>query len=143
MRAGVYQRSDPENCCIWGPGEPSITSWGFGWLWTAKKKSGPWPAQAVPSFRSLASKVEGMASRKLGLADFASSMSSVAVSLSAAGAGDVSDKPTTAAVAITRRFSSRIGMGTGRSWEGTDEHTGTVNLQVHQPGMQRGSRYSP
>ena len=41
----------------------------------AKKKSGPWPAQAVPSFRSLASKVAVIASRRPALLDFARSIS--------------------------------------------------------------------
>ena len=54
---------------------------------TAKKKSGPRPIQAVPSFRFLASNVVVIASRSVGLADLARAMSCGAVDLSAAWVG--------------------------------------------------------
>src|SRR5260370_10787500 len=86
MRAGAYQRVEPANCCNCGPGAPSMTSDGCEGASVAKKKSGPRPAQAVPSLRSLGSKVAVMASRKLGLFDLASSINCGAVNFSSANA---------------------------------------------------------
>ena len=62
----------------------------------AKKKSGPWPAQAVPSLRSLASKLAGIASRRFALLDFARSISCGAVSLSAAITGAIKQSKSSA-----------------------------------------------
>src|ERR1700730_3516692 len=53
----------------------------------AKKKSGPRPTQAVPSFRSLALKVAVIASRRPARLDLASSINCGAVIFSAAIAG--------------------------------------------------------
>src|SRR5439155_9600485 len=84
MWAAEYQMSEPASCRMCGPGAASIKSSGFACARTAKIKSEPRPTQAVPSLRSLDSKVELMASRKFGLAAFASSTSCVAVDFSAA-----------------------------------------------------------
>src|SRR5260370_8920281 len=86
MRAGAYQRVEPANRCNCGPGAPSMTSDGCEDASVAKKKSGPRPAHAVPSLRSLGSKVAVMASRRLGLLDLASSINWGAVNFSAASA---------------------------------------------------------
>src|SRR5215467_2862007 len=75
MCAATYQRSEPASGCICGPGTSSISSSGLDVACKAKKKSGPRPAHAVPSFKSLASKVDAIDSRKEGLADFANSIS--------------------------------------------------------------------
>src|SRR6266446_5307803 len=83
MRAGAYQRVEPANCCNCGPGASSMTSDGCEGASVVKKKSGPRPAQAVPSLRSLGSKVDAMASRRVGLLDLASSISFGAVNFSA------------------------------------------------------------
>src|SRR5260221_13700335 len=74
MRAAAYQRSELARDRSCGPGAPSIKSCGLEFDSRAKKKSGPWPAQAVPSLRSLASKVAVMAVCKAEPGDFASSM---------------------------------------------------------------------
>jgi hypothetical protein len=79
--------SEFANDFISGRGAASISSCGFDLDSTAKKKSGPRPAQAVPSFNSLASKVVVIASRNPGPGVFASSISWVAVDFSAASAG--------------------------------------------------------
>src|SRR6266852_1222621 len=86
MCAGAYQKSEPVRCCIDNPEAPSITSDGCEGDWTAKKKSGPRPAQAVPSIRSLASKLAVIASRRPALLDFARSISCGADLFSAANA---------------------------------------------------------
>src|SRR5580704_8641197 len=86
MWAGAYQMSEPERLRICGPGTPSMNSAGCEGALAAKKKSGPRAIHAVPSLRSLGSKVELMASRSAGLLEFASSMSCGAVDLSAANA---------------------------------------------------------
>src|SRR5712692_2445587 len=87
MRALAYQRSEPANCCILGPAAASMTSAGFEGASVAKKKSAPRLIQALPSLRSLASKVAVIASRRFGLFALASSISSRAVDFSAARAG--------------------------------------------------------
>src|SRR5258707_15839802 len=84
MRAAAYQRSELARDRSWGPGAPSIKSCGLEFDSRAKKKSGPWPAQAVPSLSSLASKVAVIASRRAGPGIFASSMSWGAGDFSAA-----------------------------------------------------------
>src|SRR6266849_9300347 len=86
MRAGAYQKSEPAKCCMGGPETPSITSDGWEGASTAKKKSGPRPAQAVPSLRSLASKLAEIASRRPALLDLARSISCWADFFSAANA---------------------------------------------------------
>src|SRR5215469_5268232 len=86
MRAEAYQRSDPARCCMRGPGAPSIINCGSEATLVAKKKSGPCPLQAVPSFNSFESKVAVMAFCSPGELDLVSSMSCVAVSLSTAKA---------------------------------------------------------
>ena len=75
MCAGAYQKSESARCCNGGPEALSITSEGWEGDWTAKKKSGPRPAQAVPSFRSLASKLAAIASCRPPMLDFARSIS--------------------------------------------------------------------
>src|SRR5437879_9886442 len=84
MRAEAYQSVEPANCRNCGPGTPSMTSDGCEGASVAKKKSGPWPTQAVPSLRSLGSKVAVMASRRLGLLDLASSINWGAVNFPSA-----------------------------------------------------------
>src|ERR1022692_2087872 len=69
-----------------------MKSAGFEGASLAKKKSGPRAIQAVPSFRSLASKLAVIASRRLGLFDLASSMSCVALDFSVATAGAISNR---------------------------------------------------
>ena len=86
MWGSGYQKSEPARCCIEGPGPPSIKSEGSEGACTAKKKSDPWPAHAVPSVRVLRSKVAVIASRRAALLDFARSISCVAELLSAANA---------------------------------------------------------
>src|SRR5450432_1916694 len=83
MRAAAYQRSEPDRCCICGPGVSSMTSSGCAVASVAKKKSGPRPAQAVPSFSSLASKLAVIASRRPPLLDLARSINCGADSFSA------------------------------------------------------------
>ena len=72
------------NCVIAGPAASSMISVGVEAASTAKKKSGPCPAQAVPSFRSLASKLASMLARSSGLCALASAINSGAPSFSAA-----------------------------------------------------------
>src|SRR6516162_3205498 len=100
MRAAAYHRFVPASLCIRGPADPSTSSSGSVCASTAKKKSGPRPAQAVPCCRSLASKVEVIASRSLGLAAFASSTSCEALDFSAAEVLKAS--PSKAAIAASR-----------------------------------------
>src|SRR5450755_3045011 len=87
MCAAAYQRSEPASGCIRGPGASSMKSEGCDGACVAKKKSGPWPAQAVPSLRSFVSKVLVTASRRPGLLDLARSINCGADIFSAAMAG--------------------------------------------------------
>ena len=66
MRAAAYQRSDADELLHLRSGSAvDVQRQVCEADSVAKKKSGPWPAQAVPSFKSLASKVAVMASRSL------------------------------------------------------------------------------
>src|ERR1700730_15859247 len=87
MLAGVYHRSEPDRCCICGPEASSMTREGCEGASMAKKKSGPRPAQAVPSFRSLPLKVAVIASRRPAGLDLASAINCGAFIFSAAIAG--------------------------------------------------------
>jgi hypothetical protein len=64
-------------------GFSSMTRDGLADVSKAKKESGPWPTQAVPSFKSLTSKVVVIASRRLGLFAFAKSINCCADRFSA------------------------------------------------------------
>src|SRR5579859_1644476 len=84
MCAFAYQSCASGTCVIAGPAASSIISVGAEAASTAKKNSGPRPIHAVPSFRSLASKLASMAARSSGLCDLASSINSGAVRFCAA-----------------------------------------------------------
>ena len=96
MWAAAYQRSEPASCCICGPGTSSITSDGWACASVAKKKSEPRPAHAVPSLRSLASKLSAIALRRPALPDFARSINCGADIFSAAVARAVTQNNTRA-----------------------------------------------
>src|SRR5580704_13951411 len=104
MRAAAYQRSEPVRCCICDSAPSSMTRNGCVAASIAKKKSGPWPAQAVPSFRSLASKVAVIAfCRPEGL-DFASSINCRADNLSTAYPGATRQRERTVTFHMTRYY---------------------------------------
>src|SRR5262245_59880291 len=84
MRAAAYHRPEPASGCITGPAVSSMISCGLAVASTTKKKSGPRPAQAVPSFKSLASNVVVIASCSFALDAFVRSVSCAAFILSAA-----------------------------------------------------------
>src|SRR5258708_24126673 len=92
MPADVYHRSEPGRCCMGGHDSPSMISDGCDDASVAKKKSSPCPDQAVPSFKSFASKLAVIASRKPALFDLARSISWGAVILSAAKAAVISER---------------------------------------------------
>src|SRR6266498_1779736 len=85
MRATAYHRLVDDTLRISGPGVSSMNNPGFDAASVAKKKSGPCPSQALPEASLFESKLETIASRRLGLAEFAISMSSLRVDF---GRGD-------------------------------------------------------
>src|ERR1700720_1098327 len=87
MRALAYHRSDLPSWRICGPGASSMKSAGLEVAWTAKKKSGPRPVQAMPLLMSFGSKVARMASCRSGLLEVAGALSCGAVDFSAASEG--------------------------------------------------------
>src|SRR5712692_6625794 len=133
MRAGAYQKSEPAKCCMGGPETPSITSDGWEGASTAKKKSGPRPAQAVPSLRSLASKLAEIASRRPPLLDLARSISCGADLFSAAKAEAIRQIDSNTSLPIRSLIYS------GTTVFQTGPGTGALPLLKHEPRQTRGS----
>src|SRR4051812_20872381 len=103
MRAGAYQRLVPASAVIAGPEASSMNNSGFAAASVAKKKSVPCPTQAVPSFRSLASKVALIAEANPGLDALAMAINSTEEDL----CGAVCPKQT-AAVRTSSKVDRRI-----------------------------------